>query len=60
MLFSDLKQHSESECNFLNRKLEGLYKLSFLIDRYCLLSVDSYKEFFKYFNPLQIDNAKAH
>lgn len=59
MLFSDLKQHSESEYNFLNRKLEGLYSLSFLIDRYFLSSVNSYTEFFRYFNPLQIDNVKA-
>lgn len=60
MLFDDLKLHSESEYNFLNRKLEGFYNLSFLIDRYFLPSVGSYKEFLKYFNPLKVDNAKPH
>lgn len=59
MLFDDFKLHSESEYNFLNRELDGLYNLSFLIDRYFFPSVDFYKEFFKYFNPLKIDNAKS-
>lgn len=60
MLFDDFKLHWESEYNFLNRNLEGLHQLSFLIDGYFLPSVDSYKEFFRYFNPLETDNAKAH
>lgn len=53
VLFSDIKHYSV-RIKFSEQKTEVT-----LPDVYFLSSVDTYKGFFKYFNPLQADNKRV-